>query len=79
MQLPEHLPLPSVAQTPVGQVDAVGTVQVPVPLHTEAGVAEPAEQTAALQTALLSGKTQASALVPLHWPLQGAVPPHAAR
>jgi hypothetical protein len=74
-----HLPLPSLAHKPDGQVEAVGVLHDPVLLQTDAGVAEPLWQFAALQTVLLSGKVQALALVPLHWPLQGAVPPQAAR
>ena len=79
VQLPEHLPLPSVAHRLLVHGLVVAIVQAPEPLHTDALVALPAVQLAAVQTVLLSGNAQAIRLVPSHCPLQVPVPPHAVR
>lgn len=79
MQLPEHLPLPSVAQRLLAHALVAAVVQAPEPLHTDAVVALPPEQTAAVQTVVASGSTQAFPLTPSQVPLQGAVPPHGVR
>ena len=79
MQLPEHLPLPSVAQRLLVHGFVVAVVHAPDPLHTEALVALPPVQLAAVQTVLPSGNAHAILLVPSHCPLQVPVPPHAVR
>ena len=79
MQLPEHLPLPSVAHKLLAHGLVVAVVQAPEPLQTEAVVAFPPVQVPAVQTTALSGKAQALPFAPSHWPLQVPVPPQAAR
>ena len=54
-------------------------MHAPEPLQTEAVVALPPEQVAAVQTVELSGAAQALPLVPSHCPLQVPVPPQAVR
>ena len=56
VQLPEHLPLPSVAHRLLAHALVATTVQAPEPLQTEAVVALPSVQVAAVQTLELSGK-----------------------
>ena len=79
MQLPEHLPLPSLAHRLVGQGAAVTVVHAPALLQTDAGVAEPSLQLAAVQVVPLPAKVQALVVLPSHCPLQGAVPLQAVR
>lgn len=79
VQLPEHLPLPSVAHRLLAHALVATTVQAPEPLQTEAVVALPSVQVAAVQTLELSGKVQAWPLLPSHWPWQVPVPPQAVR
>ena len=79
MQLPEHFPEPSVAHRLLVHGLVVAIVHAPDPLHTEALVALPPVQLAAVQTVLLSGNAHAIRLVPSHCPLQVPVPPHAVR
>jgi hypothetical protein len=79
VQLPEHLPLPSVAQTLLAQGAVVAVVQAPEPLHTEAVVALPAAQTAGEHMVVASGCTQALPFTPSHVPLHGAAPPQGVR
>ena len=79
MQLPEHFPLPSVAHRLLVQGLVAAVVHAPEPLHTEAVVALPAAQLAAVQMALPSGNAHAIRLTPSHCPLQTPVPPQAAR
>jgi hypothetical protein len=79
VQLPEHLPLPSVAHRLLAHGLVVAVVQAPEPLQTEAVVALPAAQVAAVQIVVPSGEVQALPLVPSHWPLQVPVPPQAVR
>lgn len=66
VQLPEHLPLPSVAHKLLEHVLMATVVQEPEALQTEAVVALPAVHVAAVQTVALSGKAQAVPLVPSH-------------
>lgn len=66
VQLPEHLPLPSVAQRLLAHWLVTDVVQVPEPLQTEAVVALPPAQVAAVQIVELSGEVQALPLVPSH-------------
>ena len=79
VQLPEHLPLPSVAHKLLAHGLEVAVVQAPEPLQTEAVVALPSVQDAAVQIVALSGEVQALPLVPSHCPLQVPVPPQAVR
>jgi hypothetical protein len=79
VQLPEHFPLPSVAHRLLVHGLVVAMVHAPEPLHTEALVALPAVQLAAVQTVVPSGNAHAILLVPSHCPLQAPVPPHAVR
>lgn len=79
MQLPEHFPLPSVAHRLLVHGLVVAMVHAPEPLQTEALVALPPVQLAAVQTVLPSGNAHAILLVPSHCPLQAPVPPHAVR
>jgi hypothetical protein len=79
VQLPEHLPLPSVAHRLLVHELVAAIVHAPEPLHTDAVVALPPVQVAAVQTALPSGNTHAILLVPSHCPLHVPVPPHAVR
>ena len=79
VQLPEHLPLPSVAHSLLAHGLDVAVVQAPEPLQTEAVVAVPLVQAAGVQTAELSGKVQALPFAPSHCPLQVPVPPQAVR
>jgi len=79
VQLPEHLPLPSVAHRLLVHGLVAATVHAPDPLHTEAVVALPPVQLAAVQTVLPSGKAHAIRLVPSHCPLQVPVPPQPVR
>jgi hypothetical protein len=57
----------------------VAVVQAPEPLQTEAVVALPAVQVAAVQIVALSGEVQDLPLVPSHCPLHAPVPPQAVR
>jgi len=77
VQLPEHLPLPSVAHRLLAHWLDATVVQAPEPLQTEAVVALPPVHVAAVHTPVLSGKAQALPLVPSHSPLQVPVPPQA--
>jgi hypothetical protein len=77
VQLPEHLPLPSVAHRLLAHGTDVVVVQAPEPLQTDAVVALPLVQVAAVQTAVLSGKVQDLPFAPSHCPLQIPVPPQA--
>lgn len=79
MQLPEHLPLPSVAHRLLVHGLVAAIVHAPEPLHTEAVVALPPVQVAAVQMAVPSGNAHAILLTPSHCPLQVPVPPHAVR
>lgn len=79
VQLPEHLPLPSVAHRLLAHGLVVAVVQAPEPLQTEAVVALPAVQVAAAQTTVLSGEVHALPFTPSHCPLQAPVPPQAVR
>lgn len=79
MQLPEHLPLPSVAQRLLAHELLVAVVHAPEPLHTEAVVALPAAQVAGAQTTEPSGKAQPILLTPSHCPLHAPAPPQAVR
>ena len=79
MQLPEHLPLPSVAHMLLVHGLVVAIVHAPDPLHTDAVVALPPVQEAAVQMAVPSGNAHAIRLTPSHCPLQVPVPPHAVR
>jgi len=77
VQLPEHFPLPSVAHRLLVQGLVAAVVHAPEPLHTDAVVALPAAQLAAVQMALPSGNEHAIRLTPSHCPLQTPVPPQA--
>jgi hypothetical protein len=79
VQLPEHLPVPSVAHRLLVHGLVAAVVHAPEPLHTDAVVAWPAAQVAAAQMALPSGNAHAIRLAPSHCPLQTPVPPQAVR
>jgi hypothetical protein len=79
VQLPEHLPLPSVAHMLLVHGLVAATVQAPEPLQTDAVVALPAAQLAAVQMVVPSGKAHAIRLTPSHCPLHVPVPPQAVR
>jgi hypothetical protein len=68
-----------VAHSLFGHVLAAGMLQSPMLLQTDAVEILPLVQVAAAQTVVLSGKVQVLPSVPSHWPLQGPVPPQAAR
>jgi hypothetical protein len=78
VQAPAQL-IPSAAHKLLPQLLVVAAVQLPEPLHTEAVVALPAAQLAAVQTVEAVGKAQAVASMPSHWALHLPVPPQAAR
>jgi len=77
LQPPEHFVVS--AHWLLVQAVAVGVVQAPAPLQTEAGVAEPPAQVAAAQITELPAGVQLVALVPPQVPTQGAMPAQAAR
>jgi len=79
VQLPEHLPLPSVAHRLLVHWLEAAVVQAPEPLQTDEVVALPPVQVAAVQMVESSGNVQAAALTPSHCPLQIPVPPQAVR
>ncbi len=58
--------MPSLEQRLVAHGVLAGLVQRPAPLHTDAGVTEPAAQLCAVQTVLLPGKVQAVGLLVAH-------------
>jgi hypothetical protein len=75
VQLSAHLP--PVPHRLLEQALVAAVVQAPEPLQTEAVVALPAVQVAAVHTVESFGKTQALPLVPSHWPLQTPSPAQA--
>jgi hypothetical protein len=79
VQLPAHLPLPSLAHWPLGHGPLVGCVQAPLPSQTEAGVAMPAAHLEGVHTVVPSGNAQTLPLVPSQRPLQPPDPAHAVR
>jgi len=79
VQLPEHLPLPSLAHSLVAQVLLVESVHVPAPLHTEAVTTSPSVQVAGVQIASSPGNAQALPSLPSHCPLHTPLPPQAGR
>jgi hypothetical protein len=79
VQLVAHLGLPSVAHWLLGHAMAVGVLQAPALLQTDAVVTLPVVQLAAVQIVVLSGNVQDLLLVPSHRAWQAPVPPQAAR